>query len=145
MKSIEVRYNEALEALGKVGKRQKFDEKRQAAIADLPTGKKLSIEVQLNLAEKMLKESHVIRNDGGELFVESVSDGYSREVTDLRELQVNSYISMGLSEADARKVLGLDPKEIAALGPNARAEYSFARSIGLSESKAIELAQNKGR
>jgi len=143
MKSPEILLNEALEALGKVGKRKTFDEKRKAGSP---------IEVQLNLAETILKESKVTRdftsshNSGveqEEIRESAFSEGYDFK-GDPRELQVRSYVAMGCTEADARKTLGLPPKEIAEAGRNAVADYFLAKSTGFNEADAIRFAK-KGR
>lgn len=134
MKSPEILLNEALAALETVGKKQKFLEKRKAGTP---------IEVQLNLAETILKESKVIRyhngaadNGHGELLTES-GGSYVSEVTDPRELQVKGYmLSCNINEAEARKVLGLAPKE---LNRAQAAEYMFAVRCGISESDAMKL------
>ena len=67
------------------------------------------------------------------------------EATDPREKQVAGYMAAcAITEAEARQVLRLAPKEIVALGRHAAVDYEFGRAIGLTESQAIECAK-KGR
>lgn len=63
-------------------------------------------------------------------------------MTNPLEAQVPSYMkTCNLSEADARRVLGLPPKEVASMGRYAVAEFEVHRAAGLSESKAIEIVK----
>jgi hypothetical protein len=108
MKSVEVKFAEAMDALKKAGKAGQFESKlnpikETAKVA----GKTVSIEVQLNLAEAVLKDAGVVRtkestpikknNGAGDNFVEgnplgvtveefressnSFSPGYIKETT----------------------------------------------------------------
>ena len=137
MKSIEVRFNEAMAALKKADRMKRFDDASKAC---------KTIEAKLRAAEAVLAESGVVRSDatGNQEFRESFSEGYRAGHFDPRKLQIKSYMAMGLSEADARKVLGLPPAEIEALGRTVVNDYVFARASGVSESLAIEIAK-KGR
>lgn len=135
MKSIETQFAEAMDALRKVGKQEVFSEK---------AAKLITIESKLNCAEEVLKSARVIRKhngaaDNGHEFRESFSGDYVSEVTDPREAQVKSYmLTCNISENDARKVLGLAPKEF---NRRQAAEYQFAKGIGLSEADALRLAK----
>jgi hypothetical protein len=146
MKSIEVKFSEACEALKKANK---FDKFREAC----PIGS--TIEAQLNAAEAVLSgkvqeaeaaKRYVVKHNGaadnGHLFTESAMELTADEVTALNntEAQIKSTMLMsGISEADARRVMGLPPVEIAKLGRHAIADYSAARSMGFSEADAVVM------
>jgi hypothetical protein len=147
MKSIEVKFSEACEALKKANK---FDKFREAC----PIGS--TIEAQLNCAEAVLSgkvqeaeaaKRYVVKHNGasdnGHLFTESAGMELSAdEVTALNniEAQIKSTMILSrISEADARRVLGLPPVEIVKLGRHAVADYSAARSLGFSEADAIVM------
>jgi hypothetical protein len=145
MKSIEVKFSEACEALKKANK---FDKFREAC----PIGS--TIEAQLNAAEAVLSgkvqeaeaaRRYVVKHNGaadnGHLFTESAGMELSAdEVTTLQntEAQIKSYmLTCNISEADARRVMGLPPVEITKLGRHAVADYTCARAMGLSEADAV--------
>jgi hypothetical protein len=97
------------------------------------------------------REAAPVRKNNGrvENFVEGSPFNEGRPTTeervDPREAQVKNYmLTCKISEADARRVLGLAPKEVVALGKAASAEYQFARSIGISESEAMKLVNLTG-
>jgi len=143
MVSVEVKLTEALEALDKVGKRAKFEEKRKAGSP---------IEVQLNLAETILKESRVIRKHNGaaELFVEgspfnrdhSFSEGYVQETTDPYaggDKIINE--SLGYTAEQQRVLNGQPPAEYANLTEAQKRDFDFARLIGISEADALKVVK----
>jgi hypothetical protein len=90
MKSIEIKFNEALEALDKAGKRKQFDEKVRSGMA---------IETKLNVAETVLKEAGVDISHLEE-FRESVD--FAAKIETLRERQYKNALASGMSEAEAR-------------------------------------------
>lgn len=147
MKSIETQFAEALEALNKVGKRAKFNEKNKITSP---------IEVQLNLAEAMLKESRVIRKHNGvaDNFIEGnpfgeqlITESYVTEtdnspVVAMQEASVERLKKTGLSEATARGIFGLPAKKAPeGLTRRQLADYNFAVRCGLKESDALQLAK----
>lgn len=92
MKSIEVQFNEALDAIDKAGKRSQFDTKVRSG---------MSIETKLNVANAVLKEAGVdIYNL--EEFRESANSVAKLET--IREQQYNTYRANGMSEAQAREM-----------------------------------------
>jgi len=134
MKSIEVMFNEALEALRKAGKLDKFTEK---------SAQSATIETKLNLAEALLKESRIIRkhngiaDNGGPTFTEA----FVKE-PDPREALIKSYMATGVSEAEARKIVGL-PKSKAEqlkLNPVEYRQFSAYVAGGMSEAQALLMA-----
>lgn len=150
MKSIEVKFNEAIESLKKANKLDKFREM-------VPMGSGSTIEVQLNCAEAILsgkvQEAEAARrtvrkhngaaDNGHETFTESAWSEYA-EATDPRQAEVKSTMLLGFSEAEARRGLGLPPKEIVALGRHAVAEYVSAKRLRFSEADAVRLAKQRG-
>lgn len=157
MKSIEQKFNEALDELRKKGKLNKFNE----IFPYDPTGNSLkpSIEVQLNCAEALLsgkveeaerakryvRKHNGAADNGHETFTESAWSEYQESTNDPREAQVKSYMATSrISEADARKVLGLPPKEIVVLGAHAVAEYHSAKRMRFCEADCIRLAKQRG-
>jgi hypothetical protein len=150
MKSIEIQLNEALQALDKAGKRQKFEEKKRAGSP---------IEVQLNCAEAILRESRIIRKHNGadEKFVEgspfngehSFSEGYVAEANNkdifgegeriLMESLTHPITKQRITEADKRKLTGGLPAEVAALSEAKQRTYKEARMFGISEADAFRL------
>jgi hypothetical protein len=139
MKSIYQTLGEVTEKLADAGKFKKY----LAASANCT-----SIESKIACAESILR-SEVIKEVRGpitkhngagdnrsELFTESHSGG---ESTNPREAQVKGYMATcHISEAEARKVLGLPP---AGLTRKQRAEYLMAVASGINESKALELCK----
>jgi hypothetical protein len=147
MMSNEVKLNECIAKLEKAGAYDTFRVKRIAAFKE--NGHPLPIKETLKLAESVLEtatryvEKHNGRSDRGETFTESGWPEYQNldESADPRERQVKSYMmTCNISEADARKVLGLPSKEVRALSRRQRAEYSTAISCGISEADALRLA-----
>jgi hypothetical protein len=144
MVSVDVKFNEALEALDKVGKRAKFEEKRKAGSP---------IEVQLNLAETILKESRVIRKHNGaadngyETFTESansINKGYFQETEGKSVLEKCDKIlneSLGFSAEEQRVLAGQPPAEYANLTEAQKRDFDFARLIGISEVDAFKVAK----
>ena len=152
MKSIEVKFNEALAALDKAGKRAKFNEKKKAGSP---------IEVQLNCAEAILKESRIIpkHNGADDNFVEgspfnnehSFSEGYVAEADSTRkdifaegdrvlmESLTHPITKQRITEADKRKLTGGLPAEVAALSEAKQRTYREARMFGISEADAFRL------
>ena|ERR1700685_2665390 len=145
MVSVDVKLNEAIEALDKVGKRAKFEETRKAGSP---------VEVQLNLAETILKESRVIRKHNGavETFVEgnpfnqsrgsSFSEGYVQETTNPfagGDKIINE--ALGLSAEEQRVLAGQPPAEYATLTEAQKRDFDFARLIGISEVDAFKVAK----
>jgi hypothetical protein len=144
MVSIEVKFNEAIEALDKVGKRAKFEEKRKAGSP---------VEVQLNLAETILKESRVIRkhngavDNGHETFTESthsISEGYVQEADGKNMFAAGDAVimeSLGLSAEQQRVLTGKQPAEYANLTEAQKRDFDFARACGISEADAVKLTK----
>jgi len=99
MKSIEVKYSEALDALDKAGKRKQFNDKVR---------KGMSIETQLNVAEGVLKEAGVDVNNLEE-FCESANS--VAKIETFREQQYKAYRASGMSEAEARSFADLCGKQ----------------------------------
>ncbi len=145
MVSIEVKFNEALEALDKVGKRAKFEEKRKAGSP---------VEVQLNLAETILKESRVIRkhngsaDNGHETFTEStnsINEGYLQETDGKNIFAGGDKImdeALGFSAEEQRVLAGQPPAEYANLSEAQKCDFNFARLIGISEVDAFQADQD---
>jgi hypothetical protein len=154
MKSIEIKFNEALAALDKAGKRAKFEEKKKAGSP---------IEVQLNCAEAILKESRIIpkHNGADDNFVEgspfnnehSFSEGYVAEADNKDVFGEGDRILMEsmnypphhplagqrITEADKRKLTGGLPAEVAKLSEAKQRTYKEARMFGISEADAFRL------
>ena len=99
MKSIEVQFNEALEALDKAGKRTQYDEKVRSGMA---------IETKLNVAESLLKEAGVDINKLEEFF-ESANN--LTKIETFREQQYKACLAGGMSEAEARGMASLCGKQ----------------------------------
>jgi len=148
MVSIEVKFTEALEALDKVGKRAKYEEK-----ADKLT----TIESKLTCAEQVLKESRVIRKHNGaadnehETFTEStnsINTGYFQE-TDGKNVYAAAdkiiHESLGFTAEQQRVLNGQPPAEYAHLSEAQKCDFNFARSIGISEVDAFKLTKLTGR
>ena len=95
MQSIEVQFNEALEALDKAGKRKRFNEKVRSG---------MSIETQLNVAHAVLKEAGVDIHNLEE-FCESAK--VVEQLETLKEQQYQSGLASGMSEAEARSFASL--------------------------------------
>jgi hypothetical protein len=142
--SNEVKLNECIAKLEKARAYNTFRDKRIAAFKE--AGHPLPIKETLQLAESVLEkatryvEKHNGRSDN-ETFTESGWSEYQNldESTDPRELQVKNYmLTCNISEADARKVLGLPPK---GLSRKQLAEYLTAVSCGISEADALRLCK----
>ena len=149
MKSYEVQLNEALTELSKLGRE---DEVREARVAyHKEHGKPMPIAKQVTLAQEMLEVStrtirkHNGAGDNGHIFTESAGmELTADEVAALNNTEAtikNYMLTCGISESDARKVLGLAPKEIVALGRHAIADYKAARSFGFSEADAVIMVK----
>jgi hypothetical protein len=95
MKSIEIQFNEALDALDWAGKRKQFDAKVRSG---------MSIESRLNVAEKLLREAGININNLEEI-AESAS--VTARIEELRERQYKSCLAGGMNEAEARKFADL--------------------------------------
>jgi hypothetical protein len=142
MKSIETKFAEACDALRKANKFTKFREV-------CPIGS--NIEAQLNCAEAVLtgkvEEAETARRtvrkhngagDNGSWFAESANGGTFAEKSDpFAKADTLICESLGLSDADTRRVLGRAPAEIESLGAAAVAEYKFCLGINLTEAQAI--------
>jgi hypothetical protein len=157
MKSVEIKFTEALAALDKAGKRSKFDAKLND-IKERANGKLPTIEVQLNLADETLKESRIIakHNGAAETFVEgnpfnefrssTFSEGYVQE-TNVPFAETDKSLfdileSRGEMTAEQKRVaLGQPPSAYTNLTEAQRKEYDFARSIRISEADALKLAK----
>jgi hypothetical protein len=137
MVSNEVKLNQTIAELEKVNAYSTFSDKRNAAFKE--NGGYLPIAKTLELAESVLATAtrtvtkHNGREDNGwQPIAESASD-------DPRELQVKGYmLTCNISEADARKVLGLAPK---GLIRRQACEYQLLKSSGFSEADAERLAK----
>jgi hypothetical protein len=139
MKSVETQFAEACDKLRTEKKFRLFNEKRQGL-------KTTAIEPQLNLALAVLagevKESTPIRKfngeaDNGTLLTESAPG----DVAAANKSAIAGYTILGFSEAEARKVLGLAPAEVEAMGHAAETEYRLALAVGISESDAVRLCK----
>ena len=95
MKSIEVKFNEALAAIDAAGKRKKFEETVRSGSP---------IEAKLNAAHTILKEVGV-DIDNLEKFIESAKSTGTLET--LKEQQYQSALAGGMSEAEARSFADL--------------------------------------
>ena len=162
MKSIEIKFNEALAAIDKAGKRKTFDEKAKACT---------TIESKLNAAEAVLqdvgvvraKESRPIKKNNGaddnfaegnpfrpvEEFRENFSAGYVKEANKVcpkgDKIMIDHMLKRGeITEAQHRKLLGLKPVEYDQLNEVQRKEFDFACMCGISESDAFKLARMAG-
>jgi hypothetical protein len=99
MKSIEVQFSGALEALDKAGKRKQYDGKVRYG---------MSIETKLNVAQTVLKEAGVDIHNLEE-FCESA--GIVVRLEELKEQQYQSALAGGMSEAEARGIADLCGKQ----------------------------------
>lgn len=170
MKSVEVKLNEALEALKKAGKRKEFEEKIN------PLKEKLGlvpVEQQLNCAEEVLKaagvvrESHPIKknNGAGDNYVEgnplrataeefressnNFSPGYIKEVKNPfakgDKIMFDHMLKTGqITEAQHRKMTGQKPVGYDALTEAQRKDFDFSVRIGISEADAFKLTKLTG-
>lgn len=162
MKSIEVLFNEALAAVKKAGRMKKYEEASKTCT---------TIESKLNAAEAVLAEAGVVReavrkNNGAasnyvegnpfgptvEEFRESsynFSPGYIKEVTN-PYAKADAMIFEGLrkagriTEAEHTKLTGAKPEGYEKLTEQKKADFDFARAIGLSESEAFNLVNIAG-
>lgn len=164
MKSVEIKFNEALAAVDKAGKRKQFDEKLQ-------TG--MTIETKLNVAEAVLKGAGIVResrpvrknNGAGDNYVEgnplgltaeefressnNFSPGYIKETTNPcakgDKIMFDGWLKAGkITEADYRKLTGQKPAEYDRLTEQQRKEFDSARTLGISEADAFKLAKMAG-
>ena len=163
MKSIEVRFSEALAALRKAGRTKQFDEKAK----DCTT-----IEAKLHAAEAVLKDAGVVReswpvrkhNGAGDNFVEnntfnrveefresgnSFSPGYIQDAKNITaksdRLLFDGLLKVGgLTEAEHSKLTGKKPEGYDKLTEQKRKDFDFARAVGLSESDAFKLVEITG-
>lgn len=157
MKSVHIKFTEALVALDKACKRSKFDAKLND-IKERANGKLPTIEVQLNLADETLKESRIIAKHNGatETFVEgnpfnefrgsTFSEGYVQEqTTPFAETDKSLFDileSRGEMTSEQKRIaLGQPPAEYATLTEAQKKEYDFARSIRISEADSLKLAK----
>jgi hypothetical protein len=144
MKDVYTLFNETLAEIRKSpAKEKKFR-------SLVPLGAKVPVEVQLNCAKEVLAgkveeaqrttTKHNGEADNATEFQES-ADSFS-EATDPREKQVAGYMAAcAITEAEARSVLRLAPKEIVELGRQAVVDYEFGKACNLSEAQAIESAK----
>jgi hypothetical protein len=86
MKSTEFQFNEALEVLDKVGKRQQFDERIRSG---------MPIESKLNLAQTLIEEAGFD------------SAHQVQKLDTFKEQQYKAAIAGGMSEAEARAMSDL--------------------------------------
>jgi hypothetical protein len=129
MKSIEVLFTEALDALRAAGKMELFNE-RSAPLK--------AIEPKLNCAVQILKESRIILKHNGKADNGDFSEGFVKENHDPYaggDRIINE--SLGLSEVQIRRIEGRAPAEIEALGEAAIREYKFCIGINLTEAQAV--------
>jgi|SRR5579872_883446 len=161
MKSLEVKFSEAMNALKKAGRAKKFEEIAKA----LPQG--ASIEVKLNAAESVLKDAGVVRevasirkhNGASENFVEgspfngdrtnNFSPGYTKEVKDPcakgDKVLFDGLLKAGkITEAEHRKMTGNKPEGYEKLTEQQRRDFDFARMVGINESDAFKLTKISG-
>lgn len=137
MKSLHTKLNEALEKMTSK-QRDKFYESRKSGDP---------VEVQVNCAEAILagkvKESrdpirkHNGASDNGESFTESARSGITE--TAFSKGDEVLFRSIGISEAESRRLRGLPPAG-ETLTPSQLREFRFLRSIRLSEADALRLA-----
>ncbi len=163
MKSVETKFNEALSALDKAGKRKQFDQKVQAG---------WTIETKLNCALTVLEGSGIVesisesgwgltfkkvapvkKNNGiGDNFLEGNPFNETRPtVTNIteadpiikeKEATVKSLCeSHGMTEVEARGIMGLPAKTPDGLTKRQATEYHLVRAMGLNEADAIALVK----
>lgn len=165
MKSTEIKFNEALAALDKAGKRKQFDEKVKGCT---------TIESKLNAAEVVLKDVGIVRtkestpprlhNGTGDNFVEgnplrsveefresanSFSPGYTKEATDPfakgDKVMADGLLKLGkITESEHRKLTGAKPQGYNQLTEQQQKDFDFARLIGISEADAFRVAKMSG-
>jgi hypothetical protein len=163
MKSVEIKFNEALAAIDKAGKRKQFDEKAKTCT---------TIEGKLNAAEAVLKDAGVVResrpvrknNGAGDNYSEgnpfrpaeefressnNFSPGYMKENANPcakgDKVMFDWMLKVGkITEADYRKLTGQKPAEYDRLTEQQRKEFDFARAVGISEADCLKLAKMAG-
>jgi hypothetical protein len=155
---MEIRFNEALAAIDKAGKRKQFDEKAKACT---------TIESKLNAAEAVLKDVGIVReskpikkhNGVADNFSEnnplrpveefrenSFSPGYIKETTDRcakgDKVLFDGLLKLGkITEAEHAKLTGAKPKGYDQLTEQQRKDFDFARAVGLTEAQAFEMTK----
>lgn len=156
MKSLEIKFAEAMDALKKAGRTKQFDEKAKGCT---------TIEAKLNAAEAVLKDVGVVRakesapirkhNGAGDNFVEGNPLG--RTVEEFRESS-NNFSSGYIKEttdpcAKGDKILyealgipmpGAKPSGYETLTEAQKKEFDFARMIGISEADSFRLVKITG-
>lgn len=157
MKSLEVKFAEAMDAVKKAGRTKQFDEKVKGCT---------TIEAKLNAAEAVLKDAGVVResqpikkNNGTlDTFVEGnpfgrtaeeFSTGYVKETKNPfakgDKIMYDVWLKEGrITEADHRKLTGQKPVEYDNLTEAQKKDFDFSRAIGISESDAFKLARMTG-
>ena len=164
MKSVETKFNEALAAIDKAGKRKVFNEKVQAG---------MTIETKLNLAEDILKDVGVLRakesapirkhngvadnlTEGNPLRLEewresvnNFSAGYIKETTDPcakgDKVMFDGLLKLGkITEAEHAKLTGKKPAGYEQLTEMQRRQFDCYRQICLSEAECFALVKNTG-
>lgn len=153
MKSIEVKFNEALAAIDKAGKRKSFDEKVKGCT---------TIESKLHAAEAVLKDVGIVREAQPIRKHNGAADNFSetnplRPVEDFRE-GANSFSPGYITETTdpftkGDKVLfealglpmpGAKPEGYDKLTEAQRKDFDFARLIGINEADAFRVAKMSG-
>ena len=144
MKSIEIKFAEAMDALKKAGRTKLFDEKAKGCT---------TIEAKLNAAEAVLAEKGIVREairkhngvaDNGNIteFSESgnsFSAGYVKEPTDpFTKADKILYEALGIPMPSGK------PAEYDKLNEGQKKEFDFARLIGLTEVDALKLVKATG-
>lgn len=163
MKSIEVKFNEAMEAVKKAGKAKKFEEVAKGCT---------TIEQKLNTAEAVLKDAGIVResrpvkknNGAGDNFTENnplrpveefressnnFAPGYVKEVKDPcakgDRILFDGLLKAGkITESEHRKITGQKPEGYDKLSEQQRKEFDFARAVGISEADCFTLAKMAG-
>lgn len=149
MKSIEIRFSEAMDALKKAGRTKNFDEKAKSCT---------TIESKLACAEEVLKDAGVVRKEsavkhngaadnGHEYFTESSGNSFSPgydKVTNLNEsldkITADGLLAVGaITEAQHRKLTGEKPKEYNQLSEQQQKDFDFCRAIGISEADSLTV------
>jgi hypothetical protein len=168
MKSLEVKFAEAMEAIKKAGHTKQFDEKAKGCT---------TIESKLNAAEAILKSKGIVpaegfrvqptrkNNGAADRYVEnnplgltaqefressnSFSPGYVQETTNPcakgDKVMFDGLLKLGkITEAEHRKMTGAKPEGYEKLTEAQRKEFDFARAIGISESDAFKVVTITG-
>lgn len=152
MKSIEVQFAEITEAL-KESQPSLYTRVQEKIDARSVDGKKPSLEVQLNLVEKVIQESGYYVKDGqikGPVRIHNGRVDYQNvELHETQRSQYQAYKACGISEREARIMAGLPAAETDSVatkaGLNAREASIFEchRRAGFTVEEALVAASDK--